>query len=240
MIRTFNDPESVSRAAADLFVQLAREAVSERGRFNVALSGGHTPLRTYQLLAEPPRRERTPWPQIEVFWGDERCVPLDDGRSNAGMAARTLLTRVPVMPGSVHPIRCAGDPDAGAADYEALLHTRFPAIPILDLIFLGLGQDGHTASLFPGNPVLTEQERWVAAVCLGENEIQRVTLTPTVINAALVVAFVVTGRDKARVLRAVLEGPADSRRLPAQRIGPFSGRLIWLTDEAAACALGRH
>jgi len=234
MIRTFSDPEAVSRATADLFVKLAREAVSARGRFQVALSGGHTPFRTYQLLAEPPRRERTPWPQMEVFWGDERCVPMDDERSNAGMAARTLLAHVPVMSGNVHPIRCAGDPDAGAVDYEALLRTRFPSIPNFDLILLGLGPDGHTASLFPESPVLAEQKRWVAAVHPGESDIQRVTLTPTVINAARVVAFVVTGRNKARALHAVLEGPLDHRRLPAQLIHPRRGRLIWLTDKAAA------
>jgi 6-phosphogluconolactonase len=237
MIRTFDDPEAVSRAAADLFVELAAEAVAERGRFHVALSGGHSPLRIYQLLAEPPRRDRTPWPQIEVFWGDERCVPLDDERSNAGMATRSLLTRVPVMSGSVHPIRCAADPDAGAADYDALLRTHFPAGPALDLIFLGLGQNGHTASLFPDTPVLAEKERWAAAVNIGAREVPRVTLTPTVINAARVVVFVVFGRDKAQVLKSVLEGPPDPRRWPAQLIRPHGGRLIWLTDAAAAAAL---
>lgn len=240
MIRTFKDPEAVSRAAADLFVELAAEAVAARGRFRVALSGGNTPLRTYRLLAAPPRRERTPWPQTEVFWGDERCVPLDDGRSNAGMATRTLLTRVPVMSGSVHPMRCDADPEAAAADYEALLRACFETVPVLDLIFLGLGQNGHTASLFPHSPLLAETARWVAAVRVAGQETRRVTLTPVVINAARVVAFVVFGRDKAAVLRSVLQGPPDPGRLPAQLIRPRGGRLIWLTDEAAAAELGRH
>jgi 6-phosphogluconolactonase len=238
MIRTFRDPEAVSRAAADLFVASAQEAIARRGRFNVALSGGRTPLGTYQLLAEPHWRDRTPWRQIDVFWGDERCVPLDDVRSNAGMAVRTLLTHVPVTAGCVHPIGCAGDPEAGASDYEALLRTHFPEIPALDLIFLGLGQDGHTASLFPNSPVLSEKERWAVAVHRGGREIPRVTLTPIVLNAAAVVVFLVCGQDKARALRTVLKCPRQTRRLPAQFIHPVNGRLIWLTDEAAAAELG--
>jgi 6-phosphogluconolactonase len=239
MIRAFKDPEAVSRAAADLFVELAAEAVAARGRFRVALSGGRTPLRTYQLLAEPPRRERTPWPQIDVFWGDERCVPLDDERSNAGTATRTFLTRVPVFSGSVHPMRCDADPSAGAADYEALLRSLFETVPVLDLIFLGLGQDGHTASLFPYNPVLSEETRWAAAVHPEGQGPSRVTLTPVVINSARVVAFVVVGEDKAAAVRAVLQGPPEPRRLPAQLIRPHGGRLIWLVDEAAAAGLER-
>jgi 6-phosphogluconolactonase len=240
MIRTFKDPEAVSRAAADLFVELAAEAVAARGRFRVALSGGRTPLRTYQLLAEPPRRERTPWPQIDVFWGDERCVPLDDDRSNAGTASRMLLTRVPVMSGSVHPMRCDADAQAGAAEYEALLRSLFETVPVFDLIFLGLGQDGHTASLFPHNPVLSETARWAAAVHVDGQSPSRVTLTPPVINAARVAAFVVIGREKGAILRSVLQGPPDPRRLPAQLIRPHGGRLIWLTDEAAAAELGKR
>jgi len=240
MIRTFKDPEAVSRAAADLFVELADEAVAARGRFRVALSGGRTPLRTYQLLAEAPRRERTPWPRIEVFWGDERCVPLDDDRSNAGTATRTLLTRVPVMSGSVHPMRCSADPNAGAADYETLLRGLFETVPVLDLIFLGLGRDGHTASLFPYTSVLSEEARWAAVVHPEGQGPSRVTLTPPVINAARVVAFVVIGREKAAILRSVLQDPPEPRRLPAQLIRPHGGRLIWLTDEAAAAELGKR
>jgi 6-phosphogluconolactonase len=241
MIRTLRDPEAVSRAAADLFVASAQEAVARRGRFKVALSGGQTPLRTYQLLAEPHWRDRTPWPKIDVFWGDERCVPLDDARSNAGMAMKRLLAQVPLEADRAHPIGCAADPEAGAAAYEALLRSHFPVIPVLDLVFLGLGRNGHTASLFPESPVLGEKKRWAAPVRLDGQDVPRVTLTPMILNAARVVAFLVFGRGKAEVLRAVLEDPPQARHLPAQLIRPVTGRLIWLTDEAAASELwGAH
>jgi 6-phosphogluconolactonase len=238
MIRKFNDSETVSRAAADLFVKLAREAVRDHGRFTVALSGGRTPLRTYQLLAQGPWRDQTPWPQIEVFWGDERCVAADDERSNARMAHRALLAHVPVAASQVHPIQCDGNPAAGAARYSEVLQTHLDVTaPALDLVFLGLGQNGHTASLFPFSPVLAEKQRWAAEVYVAEEQIYRVTLTPRIINAARVLTFLVTGRDKARILKTVLEGPIDTRRVPAQLIRPRPGRLIWMVDRAAACQL---
>jgi len=238
MIHRFDDPEALSRAAADLFVQAACAAVAERGRFDVAFSGGHTPQRTYALLARPPWRDRTPWPDIHVFWGDERCVPPDDERSNARMAHRALLQHVPLNSAHVHPIRCDDDPAAGAARCDKLLRTQLPATaPVLDLVLLGLGQDGHTASLFPYSPALAETARWVAAVYVAEQQMHRVTLTPAMINAARRVVFLVTGREKAAVLKAVLEGPVNTRRLPAQLITPRPGRLVWMVDQAAASQL---
>jgi len=238
MIRRFNDPESLSRAAADLFVQAAVAAVAARGHFSVALSGGNTPRRTYELLARPPRRDRTPWPSIRVFWGDERCVPADDARSNARMAAEALLRYVPVAAANVHPIRCDREPKTAAARYDALLRTQLPAAaPVLDLIFLGLGENGHTASLFPYSPVLAETERRAAEVYVAEQEMYRVTLTAPVINAARLAVFLVFGREKSQILKAVLEGPTDTRRLPAQLVRPHAGRLIWMVDRAAASLL---
>lgn len=238
MIRRFNDPESLSRAAADLFVQQAQAAVSERGRFSVALSGGHTPQRVYQLLAQPPWRDQTPWADVHVFWGDERCVAADDDRNNARMAHRALLAHVPVAPDHVHPIRCDGTPREGAERYEELLRAHLSAeAAVLDLVFLGLGQNGHTASLFPGSPVLEEKKRWAADVYVAEQKMYRVTLTPVMINTARVVTFLVFGRDKAQILRTVLEGPVDTRRLPAQLIRPLGGRLIWMVDRAASSQL---
>ena len=238
MIRRFDDPESLSRAAADFFVQQAQAAVRDHGRFNVALAGGHTPLRTYQLLAQPPWRDRTPWSHIHVFWGDERCVAADDDRSNAGMAHRALLRHVAVDAAHVHPIRCDADPEAGAAHYDQLLRTHLPAAaPVLDLVFLGLGQNGHTASLFPYSRAIDEEERWAANVYVAEQAMHRVTLTPVILNTARIVAFLVFGGDKAQILSTVLEGPSDPRRLPAQIIRPCTGRLIWMVDQAAACQL---
>ena len=238
MIDLFDNPESVSRAAADLFVREARAAVSARGRFSVALSGGQTPQRTYRRLAGAPWRDLAPWPDIHVFWGDERWVAADDARNNARMAFQTLLQHVPVNAAHVHPIHCEGDPEAGAARYDELLRTQLPAAAAaLDFVFLGLGQNGHTASLFPYTPVLTEKSRWAAHVYVDEQRMFRVTLTPAMINAARVVVFLVTGRDKAQVLKDVLQGPTDTRRLPAQLIQPSPGRLIWMVDQAAASEL---
>jgi len=241
MIRRFDDPECLSHAAADLFVQLARKAVYERGRFSVALSGGKTPLRTYQLLAQRPWRDQTPWTNIHFFWSDERCVAADDDRNNARMAKRALLNHVPVPSAHVHPIRCDADSKAGAAHYNALLRTHFSAkAPALDLVFLGLGRNGHTASLFPFSPVMEQKKRWAAEVYVIEQQMYRATLTPTLINAARVVAFLVSGSEKAQIVETVLEGETDTRRLPAQLIRPYNGQLIWMLDQTAASRLTAH
>ena len=242
MIRRFDDHESLSRAVADLFVSQSLEAVRDRGRFTVALSGGSTPRRTYQLLAEAPWRHRIPWDRIHLFWGDERCVGQNDQRSNAGMVQHELLDQVPVRPEQVHPIRCHEDPRAGAAHYEEMLRAMLPGgQPALDLILLGLGENGHTASLFPQSPVLDETKRWAAEVYLPEQDLYRVTLTPRIINAGRMVAFVVSGAEKGRILQSVLEGPRQYRNLPAQLIDPRPGKLLWMMDRAAAALLeGRN
>ena len=238
MIRLFDDGESLSRAAADLFVEQARKAIDRRGRFSVALSGGNTPTRTYALLAASPRREQVPWPRVHVFWGDERCVPPDDERSNARMARNALLNHVQVRPENVHPIRCEADPEAGADAYERLLRRHLSGSNgRLDLIFLGLGRDGHTASLFPGSPVLADDAHWAAGVQEGEGKVNRVTLTPTLINAARLVVFLVIGEKKAVILESVLNAAPEHDAPPAGRIRPRHGRLLWLVDRAAAARL---
>jgi 6-phosphogluconolactonase len=235
MIWLYDDYASLSRAAAGVFVQQALQAAQTKGWCGVALAGGHTPQRTYRLLAEPPYTDRIPWRQIHVFWGDERCVPPDDPRSNARMARQALLDRVPIPPSQVHPIPCTLPPPAAAERYEGVLHAFFgDTPPRFDLVFLGLGDNGHTASLFPGSPVLEERERWVSAVPMAEHDVQRVTLTAPLLNQAATIAFLVSGASKASVLREVLEGPADPNRLPAQLIRPASGSLNWLVDRAAA------
>ena len=240
MIEVYPDLESLSRAAAALLVRQANLAVAARGRFSVALSGGATPRRTYELLAAPPLKDQAPWDRVHVFWGDERCVPQNDFRSNARLAKEAWLDRVPIPGHQIHPMNCAPDPATAARQYEAQLREFFAGQPPrLDLIFLGLGDDGHTASLFPGAAVLKEDERWAAAVYVAAQNLYRVTLTVPLINQAAVAAFLVAGGAKAGILREVLHGPRDPARLPAQLIQPHHGELRWLADLAAAGPLAQ-
>jgi 6-phosphogluconolactonase len=238
VICVYQDLESLSRGAADLFVERSTSAARLQGRFSVALSGGHTPFGAYQLLAKGPRRDQVPWSQVHVFWGDERCVPPDDPRSNARMAHETLLDHVPIPSDQIHPILCAGAPENGAQEYESLLRHFFKGRqPRFDLVLLGLGENGHTASLFPGTAALDESTRWAAEVYVREQDLYRVTLTAPIINQGEMVVFLVAGANKANVLREVLEGPRDPHRLPAQLIQPESSDLRWLIDRQAASAL---
>ncbi|MGO8761756.1 MAG: 6-phosphogluconolactonase [Desulfobaccales bacterium] len=235
MIRVYPDLEALSRAAAALIAAQANLAVAARGCFSIALAGGATPRRTYELLAGPPLMDQVPWDRVHVFWGDERCVSPDDPRSNARMAREAWLDRVPIPGLQIHPIDCAQDPAAAARDYEAGLREFFAgASPRLDLVLLGLGDNGHTASLFPGTQVLEEQKRWAAAVYVAQGDLYRVTLTAPLINQARLVAFLVAGATKAKILRDVLHGPRDPARLPAQLIRPHPGGLLWLADREAA------
>jgi 6-phosphogluconolactonase len=206
----------------------------------VALAGGHTPERAYQLLAQPPLRSQVPWGQVHVFWGDERCVPPDDPQSNARMARQALLGHVSVPEAHVHPILCARDPHRAAEEYEGLLRTFFgEGRPNFDLVYLGLGENGHTASLFPGTPALDAQERWVAEVYVAEQDMWRVTLTAPVINQAAAVVFLVAGAAKSRVVQRVLEGPFQPHRLPAELIRPIDGSLDWMIDKEAGRELAK-
>ncbi len=246
MIRVFEDQEAASAAAADLFVQQCRQAIGARGRFSVALSGGHTPRRMYQLLALPPRAEQVNWQDIQVFWGDERCVAPDDDRNNAALARKELLDKVAIPVKNLHPISCEKDARAEAARYATLLkkHSSESSslFPVLDLVFLGLGQDGHTASLFPSRSEQTRDVRsdsWVIAVPGDEQQIARISLTPTIINNAGLVVFLVFGENKAHILQRVVEGLYDPFRLPAQMMAPGPGRLVWLLDRQAASRLTR-
>ncbi len=235
MIKVYPDLEALSRAAAALLVGQANLAVAARGRFSVALAGGSTPRRTYELLAEPSLADQASWDRVHVFWGDERCVPLADPRSNAGMAMAAWLDRASIPRAQIHPMDCAPDPAAAARDYEAHLREFFAGQPPrLDLVLLGLGSDGHTASLFPGSPALAEGDRWAAPVFAAEGGPHRVTLTAPLINQARLVAFLVSGPGKAAILAEILQGPRDPLRLPAQLIQPHAGELVWLVDQPAA------
>ena len=234
MITVCTDLEELSRAAADLIAAEAQRAVQAGGRFAVALSGGGTPRRAYEILSREPYRKLVPWEKTHVFWGDERCVAVADPRSNALMARQALLDHVPVPPKQVHPMRCGRSPAESAERYEAVLRGFFAGrAPRFDLILLGLGENGHTASLFPGTPVLEERQRWVAEVHVAEEGMHRLTLTLPVINRAAVVVFLVSGGGKAQILREVLEGSPGQHPVPASLIRP-EGRLLWLVDRDAA------
>ncbi len=237
-VQVYPDLEALSQAAARLWEAKAQEAVQSRGRFSVALSGGSTPRRLFELLGEPPLSGRLPWERTHVFWGDERCVPPEDSRSNARLAREHFLDRVPIPAAQVHPIFCHESPEAGAAAYAAELRRFFGrAAPRLDLVWLGLGADGHTASLFPGSAALEEQERWAAPVVLSPPNLNRVTLTAPFLNQAALIVFLVAGADKALALHQVLQGPRNPRNLPAQLIRPRDGELRWLVDRQAASLL---
>jgi 6-phosphogluconolactonase len=233
--RIYDDYEALSRGAAALLTECARETLQDRQHFRVVLSGGQTPARMFALLAAPPLREEVPWSRLQVFWGDERCVPPEDERSNAGRARRQLLNRVPLAEDQIFPMACDASPAEAALAYEQNLRRLFAdRPPRFDLIFLGLGSDGHTASLFPGSAILDETHRWVRETPDGPGKLDRVSLTPILINQAAVVAFLVSGDKKADALRAVQQGGRDPRRYPAQAIQPTNGRLVWLLDRAAA------
>lgn len=237
------DAAALAGMAAERIAKLAEEAVARAGRFAVALAGGSTPQGLYARLASESYRARVPWPETEVFWGDERCVPPEHPESNYRMAAEALLRHVPIRPGQIHRMRGEDpDPTRAAAEYDALLRETFgvaPGVPPrFDLVLLGLGADGHTASLFPGSPALRETERLAVAVFVERLGAARLTLTLPVLNAAAAVVFLVSGGDKAEVLRAVLEGAPGAEPLPAQLVHPPAGTVTWLVDAAAASLLG--
>ena len=235
MIRIFKDTLELSKAAADLFVQAARKAVAERGQFTVALTGGSSPVLMHQLLAQSPYREQVPWEQTYIFWGDERWVPLTDEKSNARMAFETLLNQVPIPKDQIFPMWGNQEPEVFAQQYEEILGQYFnPKGPGFDLIFLGLGDDGHTASLFPGTAVLQEKTRWVQAYYLEPQQMYRITLTAPFINQARQVVVLIFGQKKADTLYEILEGERNPAKYPAQLIEPLNGEILWFVDEAAA------
>src|SRR5262245_18149181 len=240
-IRIADDPASLAEIAAREVVNVARDAVAARRRFTVALAGGSTPRATYRRLAQPPFAAQMPWDHTLVFFGDERGVPPTHEESNYGMAHAALLAHVPIPPEHVFRIRGEDpDPDAVAADYARVLAevlgVRHGEMPRLALILMGLGVDGHTASLFPGSPVLKETFRTVAAVHATAASVpQRFTLTYPVLNAAACVIYIVSGAEKAKVVKAALADPTTT--LPAAMVRPSDGRLLWMLDRAAAAAL---
>jgi 6-phosphogluconolactonase len=237
------DPEALAREAAERVTEIAPAAVARWGRFSFVLSGGSTPKRLYMLLAAEPYRSRIPWGKTHVFWGDERAVAPEHPDSNFGMAMSALLARVPIPTGQVHRMQAErADRDEAAREYQAGIAGSFGMPrdgepPRFDLILLGMGADGHTASLFPRTEALRERRRWVVANHVPQLGADRLTLTSPILNRGKTILFLVAGSDKAPVLHEALEGPPDPEKLPAQLIRPAEGRLIWLVDGAAASRL---
>lgn len=238
-LKVFDDPEQVARAAAGRVAELARESIEARGLFTFALAGGSTPRRVYELLAGEEFRDAVDWANVHIFFGDERAVPADHSDSNFRMANESLLSRVPVPTQNVHRIEGLGDAVANASDYESEMRGLFGDTewPQLDLVLLGMGDDGHTASLFPNTAALEERRTWVAANWVEKLGAWRVTLTAPAVNAARHVLFLVGGAGKAERLREVLKGEREPTRLPSQLIRPHDGTLEWFVDRAVASRL---
>lgn len=241
-LKVFDDLGALARAAAEEIAKSAEEAIAERGRFTIALSGGSTPRPVYRLLAKEPRID---WSRVHVFWGDERHVPPDHPESNFGMAHEELLSKVPIPLDNIHRMR-AENPNAerAAEEYAWTLRSAFDCNegewPRFDLVLMGIGEDGHTASLFPGSDAVREQSRLVIAPWVEKLNTFRITLTAPVFNHARLALFLVSGEEKADALKAVLEGVEgdfEPDLHPAQIVKPEEGRLVWMVDRAAASRL---
>ena len=239
-LRVYPTRNAVAQAAATQFVSAAERAQTVHERFTVALSGGHTPRDLFRTLVDE-YGTTVDWVRTQVFWGDERCVPLNDVENNAHMARLSLLDHIPIPLNNIHRMQTEQPPEAAAEDYEGMLRRYFGARglqqPRFDLVLLGLGPEGHTASLFPGSPALHETERWTKAVYVEKLDSWRVTLTPLALNAATKVIFLVVGEEKAAILKQVLSDPKQPDLFPAQVIDPPQGEVLWIADEAAASQL---
>jgi 6-phosphogluconolactonase len=240
-IRRLTTPQDLFQAAAEEVVRTATDAIAQYGRFAIALSGGSTPRNLYTLIAANASAS-LPWDRMFFFWSDERHVPPDDPESNYGMARDTLLSKVAIPPANIFPVP-AENPDASAAaeTYEQTLRKFFAVgpgeFPRFDLILLGMGPDGHTASLFPETAALQEKSRLVVANWVEKLKASRITFTLPVLKAARCVAFLVSGADKAAVLHEVLEGNVPAEKYPSKLVRPSEGKLIWFVDRAAASEL---
>jgi len=237
--------EELSETVANWIVDHITTVLQNQDRFTICLSGGNTPKKLYQLLASEDFKNKIDWKKIHVFWGDERYTPFTDDRNNAKMAYDVLLNHVPIPSEQIHRIRTDIEPEASAKEYEKILRKYFPLTihnvqgTTFDLTFLGLGDNAHVLSLFPGYQLIHEQHSWVRAVYLKEQNIYRITLTAPVVNLSKRIAFLVSGQDKADALVHVLEGHFVPDLYPAQIIKPGNGELFWFVDEAAASRLAK-
>ena len=236
-VRVLPDLISLSRAVLEETFPIIKESVAKRGRFSIALSGGHTPEKMYSLWAQTEQyRDKTPWDRVHLFWSDERYVPSDSRLSNYHMARETLISSVPIPPENVHPMPTnLTPPEECAHAYETELLKFFGANPpAFDVQFLGIGPEGHTASLFPGSPALDEKSHWVAAVRVPAEPPERITLTPVILNNGRNTFFLLAGENKRVILSAIREEPnVQTSRYPAARIHPAK-EPVWFLDQAAA------
>ena len=233
------NPAELAHAGAGILFNEVMSSIERKNAFTLAVSGGSTPRAMHCLLAQEPYQSNIPWGKTHLFWVDDRCVPLSDKASNYGAALKDFLEKIPMPPDRIHPMPTTITPSEGADRYQkdlkAFFHPGGKGYPVFDLVFLGIGTDGHTASLFPGHEALEEKEKWVVAVKGGKPNVNRLTLTFPVLNAAGKIVFLVSGKGKAEILRRLLGGKGTS--LPAQRIKPAKGKLIWLVDRDAASML---
>ncbi|KUJ59920.1 6-phosphogluconolactonase [Flavobacteriaceae bacterium CRH] len=235
MIQIYNNTEEINTVAADLFTAAAQKAIAEKGKFTAVLTGGSSPAGIYKLLASDAYKTKIDWSKVFIFWGDERWVPLNDDLSNAKMSYSALLSHVPIPSENIFEMYKDGvTPEDYAVTYEQSIRKVLGEEGKFDLILLGMGDDGHTASLFPGQAVLDEQEKWVAAYYLEPQKMHRITLTAPIINKAEKIIVVAFGEKKAPALKEVTTGAFNPSTYPMQLIKPVSGELLFLVDKSAA------
>ena len=240
-ISVFQTSVELAQAAADLMIKISRKAVESRGKFVISLSGGTTPAYLYALLTKSPYRDQIPWDKTFVFWGDERFVPSDNKLNNAHMAKTLLLDHINIPSININSVPVDLEPCKAAKEYADTIKKFFgKETPHFDLIFLGLGENGHTASLFPGSDVVFENTQLVREVYVAEQQMYRITMTPPLINKAHHIIFLVEGKNKAEILKTVLTGPKQPDQFPAQVINPKDGNLYWFVDKNAAALLPDH
>jgi 6-phosphogluconolactonase len=231
------DAAELAQKAAEQWVVLAQQAIARAGRFTVALSGGSTPKILYSLLASPDYRGRVDWLHVHLFWGDERCVPPDHAESNYRMVREALLSRIQIPPENIHRMKGEVAPEEAAASYEVELaqffHLDPGALPCSDLLLLGLGEDGHTASLFPGSAALQETTRLVTTAYVERLQAHRLTLTLPVINSAAQVSFLLAGETKSAIVKALLGQDSYPAQYPAGQVRPVNGKLTWFITQDA-------
>lgn len=242
-VTIYPDIDTLSHAAAEYVVRIARMSIATRRRFTMALSGGSTPKKLYTLLGNEPYQSQIDWALVEIFWSDERCVPPESEESNYRMAQEVLLSKIPISAKQIHRMPAEQDDrDAASRAYTLEMQRTFgtDGIPGFDLLQLGMGPEGHTASLFPHQPSLTEQERLVMPVTVPKPPPPRLTFTPPLLNAAAHILFLVTGAEKQDAVQAVLEGEYQPNEYPAQLIRPTKGEVTWMFDTAAASKLKQY
>ncbi len=239
-LNIYDSKEKLSEEMTSWMCDLINSTLQDQEFFTLALSGGETPQMLYKKLASEEYKEKINWKRVHIFWGDERVIPFDDDRNNAKMAFKNLINQITIPPAQVHKMRVDIEPLFAAKDYENVLQTYFGNTEkSFDLILLGVGDDGHTLSLFPGSLVVDEKQHWVNAVYNEKQKMYRITLMPSIVNKASHIAFMVTGENKSEILYRIIEGQYEPNVLPAQLIKPENGELRWFLDKVAAEKLNK-